>query len=185
MARTIPGTGLIEFEKSLVDAFRRAGWRIDRHSSAGDVGADLLLDRNGKRRVVHLMVASEGRRDRLIPLLSQAILEARDRANFFRTRRPARRRCRQTYPSSRCRSGQSVCRALRVEAGAQLGFGRSNSHHPSELFSDLNQWMLKILLGQRLPGGISVPRQPIKNASQLAGPVASALNLQAPARRPT
>jgi hypothetical protein len=37
------------------------------------------------------------------------------------------------------------------------------------LFSDLNQWMLKILLGQRLPKPlIFVPRKPIQNASQLA-----------------
>jgi hypothetical protein len=44
-----------------------------------------------------------------------------------------------------------------------------NSHRPPELFSDLNQWMLKILVGQRLPEPlISVPRQEIRNASQLA-----------------
>jgi hypothetical protein len=38
-----------------------------------------------------------------------------------------------------------------------------------DLFSDLNQWMLKILLGQRLPEPlISVPRELIRNAFQLA-----------------
>jgi hypothetical protein len=41
--------------------------------------------------------------------------------------------------------------------------------HLPDLFSDLNQWMLKILLGQRLPEPlISVPRERIRNASQLA-----------------
>ena len=45
----------------------------------------------------------------------------------------------------------------------------SNSHRPLELFSDLNQWMLKILIGQRLPDQlISVPMPQIRNASQLA-----------------
>jgi hypothetical protein len=38
-----------------------------------------------------------------------------------------------------------------------------------DLFSDLNQWMLKILVGQHLPESfISVPRKEIRNASQLA-----------------
>jgi hypothetical protein len=37
------------------------------------------------------------------------------------------------------------------------------------LFSDLNQWMLKVLIGQRLPETlIVVPRSPIRNASELA-----------------
>jgi len=41
--------------------------------------------------------------------------------------------------------------------------------HRPDLFSDLNQWMLKILIGQRLPETlIAVPRDPIRNASQLA-----------------
>jgi hypothetical protein len=38
-----------------------------------------------------------------------------------------------------------------------------------DLFSDLNQWMLKILLGQHLPESLlSIPRQRIRNTSQLA-----------------
>jgi hypothetical protein len=38
-----------------------------------------------------------------------------------------------------------------------------------DLFSDLNQWMPKILVGQRFPEAlISTPRTPIRNASQLA-----------------
>src|SRR5205823_694030 len=41
--------------------------------------------------------------------------------------------------------------------------------HMPDLFSDLNQWMLKILVGRDLPEAlISVPREPIRNASQLA-----------------
>jgi hypothetical protein len=38
-----------------------------------------------------------------------------------------------------------------------------------DLFSDLNRWMLKILVGQRLPESlISVPRASFRNATQLA-----------------
>ncbi len=41
--------------------------------------------------------------------------------------------------------------------------------HRPDLFSDLNQWMLKVLIGQRLPETlIAVPRDPVRNASQLA-----------------
>jgi hypothetical protein len=44
-----------------------------------------------------------------------------------------------------------------------------SSQHLPNLFSDLNQWMLKILVGQRLPASlIEIPRQQIRNASQLA-----------------
>src|ERR1700677_2265548 len=63
-----------QFDGILADAFRNAGWRVRRHLPAG---ADFVLDAKGKTYVVELKAASEGRRDRLIPLLSQAILEAR------------------------------------------------------------------------------------------------------------
>ncbi len=44
----------------------------------------------------------------------------------------------------------------------------SPSYRP-DLFSDLNQWMLKILIGQHLPDSlISVPRMQIRNASDLS-----------------
>src|ERR1700674_1083527 len=72
-----------EFEGILADVFRKAGWRVRRPSSARDMGADLVLDANEKKYVVELKVSSEGRRDRLIPLLSQAILQARAFAQDF------------------------------------------------------------------------------------------------------
>ena len=41
--------------------------------------------------------------------------------------------------------------------------------HLPDLFSDLNQWMFKVLVGRHLPETlISVPKNPIRNASQLA-----------------
>ena len=49
------------------------------------------------------------------------------------------------------------------------GVDIASGQRPPDLFSDLNQWMLKVLLGQRLPKSlISVPREPIRHASQLA-----------------
>ena len=66
-----------EFEKILADIFRKAGWRVRVHPSAGDTQADLVVEGDNKKYVVELKSSSEGRRDRLIPLLSQAILQAR------------------------------------------------------------------------------------------------------------
>src|SRR5437762_8160042 len=46
---------------------------------------------------------------------------------------------------------------------------RSPWESPSDLFSDLNQWMLKILLGQNLPESLlSVPRGEYRSGRQLA-----------------
>jgi hypothetical protein len=192
---TIHGTSPIEFEKILADAFRKAGWRPDRHLSARDVGADLFLDRKGKRHVVQLKVASEGRRDRLIPLLSQAILEARAATQTFpKPAIPLAVIAAKHIPASVADQVKTFARRYAPEVGVgaidaeglrlfvgpdlegldskparRLDVDVSNSHRPPELFSDLNQWMLKILLGQSLPEPlISVPRQQIRNASQLA-----------------
>src|SRR4051794_7917012 len=72
-----------EFENILAHALREVGWRVQRAERVGDIEADLIIDRDGMKYVVELKVASEGRRDRLIPLLSQAILQAQAFARHF------------------------------------------------------------------------------------------------------
>src|SRR6266849_1329687 len=72
-----------ECERLGAEAFRKAGWRVRRHPSAGDMRADFVVDDGAKKYVVEVKSASEGRRDRLIPLLSQAILQARAFAQHF------------------------------------------------------------------------------------------------------
>ena len=52
------------------------GWKIQA-SVPGSTGPDLVVRRRGKRYGVALKATSEGRADRVIPLLSQAVLEAR------------------------------------------------------------------------------------------------------------
>src|SRR6266478_7160827 len=64
-----------EFESLLADLFRRAGWRV-REQSPADRPADLIVDSGDKKFIVELKQSAEGRRDRLVPLLSQAILQA-------------------------------------------------------------------------------------------------------------
>jgi hypothetical protein len=53
------------------------GWRVKTSPRFGQKEADLLVSCQDSRFVVELKVASEGRRDRLVPLLAQAILQAR------------------------------------------------------------------------------------------------------------
>ena len=60
-----------------VDLFRRNRWRVKVNPSVGRKEADLLVSSNSSRYLVELKVASEGRSDRLVPLLAQAILQAR------------------------------------------------------------------------------------------------------------
>jgi hypothetical protein len=185
-----------EFENILAGVFRKAGWRVRRPPPARDMGADLVLDANGKKYVVELKVASEGRRDRLIPLLSQAILEARALAQQFpEPALPLAVVAAKHIPASVAgqikqfaeryapEAGVGVIDAEGLRAFAGQGLEGLDAKPPRraardiaspqrvpDLFSNLNQWMLKILLGQRLPEPlISVPRERIRNASHLAG----------------
>ena len=52
------------------------GWKI-LAGEPGSAGPDLVVRRRGQRYGVVLKATSEGRADRVIPLLSQAVLEAR------------------------------------------------------------------------------------------------------------
>lgn len=184
-----------EFVNILAEVFRKAGWRVRRPSSVGDMGMDLVLDANGKRYVVQLKVSSEGRRDRLIPLLSQAILQARAFAQHFpQPAVPIAVVAAKHIPASVAEQIKQFAVRYAPEVGvgvidleglrAFVGPGiegldakpsrrvarhMASPQHLPDLFSDLNQWMLKILLGQRLADTlISVPRNHIRNASQLA-----------------
>jgi len=64
------------YAERLQDAFRRKGWRVEDNPHVGGRSADMAVSKNRIRYLVELKAASEGRRDRLVPLLAQAILEA-------------------------------------------------------------------------------------------------------------
>jgi hypothetical protein len=183
-----------EIEAIVAEAFRKGGWKVRRHLKADDMQADLVVDDGLRKYVVEVKSAPEGRRDRLIPLLSQAILQARSFARHF----PEHAAPLAVVGAKRV--GAAVNEQLKLFAkrhapGVAVGVIDADglrsfvgpgleglnakpsrratapivSHHPPDLFSDLNQWMLKILLGQKLPESlISVPREPIRNASHLA-----------------
>jgi Holliday junction resolvase len=183
-----------EFEGLLAEALRRKGWRIIREPRLGNVQPDLVFDQGDRVFIAELKRSSEGRRDRLIPLISQAILQARAFA--------------QNYPGrvvpvaivAAPRVSASVADEIKrfsVEHAPDVAVGvmdaegfrafwghgleqlnsarrsspsRASSLRPlARLFSDLNQWMLKVLLSEHIPESLlSAPRGPYRNASQLA-----------------
>ena len=185
-----------EFESLVADLFRRAGWEVLYHPSGRDHGVDIIVDSGDRKYVVVLKRSSEGRRDRLIPLLSQAVLQVQ----------AAKRRSPKSTVSvavvAADRVPDSVAEQLKefarqhapgVAIGivdregfrAFQGFGleRFNAEReatpslgslphsgvPVHLFSDLNQWMLKVLLAPRIPEAlISAPRERYHSAAQLA-----------------
>ena len=194
MTVTDRGTRSHEFEQILTAAFRKAGLRVKRHVSAVDDGVDLVFEKDGRKYLVQYKVSSEGRSDRLIPLLSQAILQAHEHAQQKGGATPIAVVAAPHISASVASQIQEFARRYAPEAGVGvidaeglrsfIGFGlealdTKPSRRPDseiaraprrpDLFSDLNQWMLKVLIGQRLPEKlIAVPRDPIRNASQLA-----------------
>ena len=192
---SMPVVNGVEFERILADLFRKGGWRVRRHPSAGDMKADLVVDAGEWKYVVEVKAAAEGRRDRLIPLLSQAILQVQAFARRFpEAAAPLAVVAARRVPESVAEHlmqfaekhapdvavGVIDAEGFRSFAGAGLkqldarptGSIAPNLGSPSrlpDLFSDLNQWMLKILVGQCLPESlIHLPRGPIRNASHLA-----------------
>ena len=184
-----------EFESLVVDLFRRAGWRV-REQYPSDSGADLIVDSNEKKYIVQLKRSPEARRDRLVPLLSQAILEAKAAARHFsKSAIPVAVVASRYIPQSVAKQVKEFALSYAPNVGIGVidsegfrafhGFGlekfnsersvpsRSRLPVQSEssayLFSDLNQWMLKILLGADLPQSLlSVPRSQYRSGRHLA-----------------
>lgn len=185
-------------EQRVADLFRRAGWKIRRQPSAGNLRADLLAQRGEHSYVVEVKSAPEGRRDRLLPLLAQAILQARAFAE--RSPEPVAplaivgaksvsealvrdldRFVQEYAPDAavglvdmegfqwfRGPGLDSSMNAARGPAERRLRV-RAPEAAVSHLFSDLNQWMLKVLLAQGIPSDLlNAPRGEYRNASQLA-----------------
>ena len=172
--------------------FADAGWRVRRYDSANSPAGDMHVRRGAASFVVEVKAAAEGRSDRLIPLWSQVYLQALHAAGDKYTAlaviaapRISKRAAEQVLKfASDFAPGASVgvvdFEGLRVFRGPRLD--SLNAEHsplssklpsaasePSELFSDLNQWMLKVLLAPELPESLlAAPRGHYENASQLA-----------------
>lgn len=176
-------------ENILADLLAGAGWRVRREAKDA---ADMVVRRRGIEYVVEVKSASEGRVDRLIPLWSQAWLQASRAAGgkkpalaVIAAPRISRRAAEQVLAfaseyAPAAAAGVIDFAGLRLFHGAQLEglnsddadvapVARSAHDDQGDLFSDLNQWMLKVLLAPELPERLlSAPRDRYRNASKLA-----------------
>lgn len=72
-----------QVDSLVADVFRRDGWKVRQEPNAGDGKPDLVAEHAGKKYVIEIKHSSEGRKDRLIPLVSQAILQAQEGARHL------------------------------------------------------------------------------------------------------
>ena len=182
------------YENQLVDLFRDSGWEVRREPQVPGE-ADLVVKNSNLEYVIELKRAPESRRDRVIPLLAEAILQAQAYAQKIPQARGL------AIIASPHLSSAVVEQALEFhhnyapdiavgffdDRGFRVfrapGLESLNSPPPEidqrrravtesqsyALFSDLGQWMLKVILAQHIePRFLSAPRRKIRNASELA-----------------
>jgi hypothetical protein len=178
-------------ESCLAALFKKAGWRVRSHPNA-EPGADLVARRKGIEYAVEIKSAAEGRGDRLVPLFAQAVLES-SRAAAQRAvplavvaaPRVSASAAKQVIAFAERYAPDAAAGVIDFEGfalfrGPHLEEMNAEGRHvpaargqpvpdSSQLFSDLNQWMLKVLLAPELPDALlSAPRGQYRNASQLA-----------------
>jgi hypothetical protein len=183
-----------QFGRIVANLFREDGWKVLEEPREKNVAPDFLVSGHGKKLVVELKRASEGRKDRVIPLLSQAALEAvhysrvipghpvpvaivganrisdsvaEEAKQFVRERAPEVAIGVLDLEGLRLFAGHGL-ESLSSARRPQSDFRPPRVHAP-QLFSDLNQWMLKVLLASRIPDVyLSAPRGRYQGPSQLA-----------------
>jgi hypothetical protein len=180
----------------VAELFREEGWKVLDQPREENLTPDLIASRKGKKLIVEIKRVSEGRRDRVIPLLSQAALEADYYSRSFPGHpmpvaivganhipellaEEAKQFVRERAPNvavglvdlegfrSFAGHGLETLNSQRRLAN-KIGSPRLRARAP-QLFSDLNQWMLKVLLAPGIPEAyLSAPRGHYQRASQLA-----------------
>ena len=178
-------------EAEVAKLFKNAGWRVVRKPAGGAHRPDLLVSRHGVSYAVEVKSGAEGRGDRLIPLWSQACLQASRAAGnhaplavvaaphisprvadqilkFAEEYAPDAAAGIIDFEGLRLFRGPHL-EELNAEILPLLTRPSSKPSEPAHLFSDLNQWMLKVLLAPEIPDDLlSAPRGRYRNASQLA-----------------
>jgi hypothetical protein len=180
-----------QVEAEVAKLFEKAGWRVIRQPVSRDAHRpDLLVSRKGVSYAVEIKAGTEGRSDRLIPLWSQACLQASHVAGNHaplaviaapkiapRVAEQILKFAEEYAPDAAAGvidfGGLCLFRGPHLEElNAELSLlARPSSRSPEQgqLFSDLNQWMLKVLLAPELPDELlGGPRGRYRNASQLA-----------------
>lgn len=187
----------------------QAGWKV--RSQPGDLGGhgpDMIVRRGKASYAVEVKAAAEGRSDRLIPLWSQAYLQALHASGekheplaVVAAPRIAPRAAEQImrfiadfapdaaagvfdFAGLRRFRGSHLAELDSAESRSRSGHwaeeshagwpplrspGQTVHHSPADIFSDLNQWMLKVLLAPEIaPEFLSAPRERYSDASHLA-----------------
>jgi DNA-binding MarR family transcriptional regulator/Holliday junction resolvase len=182
------------YENQLLDLFRGSGWEVRREPQVPGE-ADLVVKNGNLEYVIELKRAPESRRDRVVPLLAEAILQAQAYAQKIPQARGLAIIASPHLSSAVVEQalefhrnyapdvavgffddrGFRVFRAPGLESlnspppeidQRRLAVPESQSY---ALFSDLGQWMLKVILAQHIePRFLSAPRRKIRNASELA-----------------
>lgn len=191
-----PGDSEAQVERFVADLFRQNGWEVLVEPRLQGLKPDLVAERSGLRYIVEVKRASEGRKDRVLPLLSQAVLELQHYARNApgsvipvaiivasyipeSVAEEAKRFIHELAPEVaiglldlegfRLFAGHAL-EALSAERvrGRSIGSPRLRSRSP-QLFSDLNQWMLKVLLAPHIPDlYLGAPRGHYQGPAQLA-----------------
>jgi Holliday junction resolvase len=181
-------------EERIATLLSAHGWEVDRGYPIDNLRADLAASKGAIRYAIEVKTLAESRPDRVIALLSQAILQARVYADRSGMRPLAVVSVREASPSLLRKVeqfhrdyAQGAAIGLVSEAGSRqfIGFALEplNAEAPrksgsaihakprkaSDLFSDLNQWMLKVLLAPELPEHmLHAPRGSYYSVSELA-----------------
>jgi hypothetical protein len=183
-------------ESLVAEVFRRGGWKVREEPDSGDGKPDLIAEHAGKKYVIEIKRSSEGRKDRLIPLVSQAILQAQEEARHLpghpiavaivvanhipesvalQVKKFARRHAPEIavgvvdFEGMRSFEGHGLEQFNSERPRGRNALSPANRVPSPQLFSDLNQWMLKVLLAPSIPElYLSAPRGRYHGASQLA-----------------
>jgi len=176
------------------DHFRRHAWQVQVEPNVGKHRPDLIVQRGNTRYVVEVKSLREARADRAIPLLSQAILQSARLAEALQAKPLAVLGMPHVSPATLQRivafcadfaPGMAVG-VIANDRGAYFSGpdlddlneafspGTLKSSHyavrsATDMFSDLNQWLLKVLLAPEVPLELlRAPRQRYQTTQELA-----------------
>jgi hypothetical protein len=178
-------------EDLVAQLFRERGWKVQKALSSGPYEPDFLLKKGRHQFIVEVKAAAEGRVDRVIPMLAHAVIQAQAYAREHQRGQPLAIVFVRHASSSLLKHVEGfaqhlsggVAIGLIADDGLRRFYGGGldelnadsavkQSQHAAvrpRLFSDLNQWMLKVLLAPEIPEHLlDAPRNRYRNASELA-----------------
>jgi len=180
-------------EALVAQLFSANGWKLKQQPRLGSHEPDLIVSKASRHYVVEVKGLSEGRSDRVIPALSHAVLQA---GAYSRAHGKALPLAIAYVPeASRALINRVQRFAKEYAGGVAVGIVDSNglrrffddgladlnaepqasgpelqsAARRPQLFSDLNQWMLKVLLAPEIPEHLlHAKRGHYRNVSELA-----------------